>query len=230
LRLTAQGEWFTIVGVVGDLRDSTLTLPPVAEVYVPEEPISANPDVSSTTTARDMAFVVRTRAPMPGLAQRLRQELHALDPELPFHRPAAMEQLVSDARAGMIFALLLLMAGALTTLVLGVVGLYGVIAYVVSLRSREISIRIALGLTPAAAALMILRQGGKIVAAGAVVGVGVFLVFARLLTTLTFQVSSVVLTTIFEATLLVIAIAVAATWLPARRAARVDPADALSAD
>lgn len=110
------------------------------------------------------------------------------------------------------------------------VGLYGLIAYIVTLRSREISVRVALGLTPAAAALMILRQGGNIIMAGAVVGVAVFLVFARLLTTLTFEVSSVDLTTTFEATLVVIAIAVAATLLPARRAARVDPAHALSAD
>ncbi|HEY2376064.1 MAG TPA: ABC transporter permease [Gemmatimonadaceae bacterium] len=230
LRLTAYGDWFTIVGVVGDLRDSTLTQPPIAEVYVPEEPISANPDASSSTTARDMAFVVRTRVPMPGLPQRLRQELHALDSELPFHRPAAMEQIVSDARAGLTFALLVLTVGALTTLALGVVGLYGVIAYVVSLRSREISIRIAVGLTPAAATRMILRQGGAIVAIGAFLGLLVFLVFARLLTTMTFEVSPIDLTTLVAAVLSVAIIAAGATWVPARRAARVDPARALSAD
>ncbi|HEY7236061.1 MAG TPA: ABC transporter permease, partial [Gemmatimonadaceae bacterium] len=167
VRPSADGPWFTIVGVVGDVRDSTLTQPAVAEVYFPEEPTSESPAPGTITTGRDMAFVVRTRAPMPGLPARLRQELRAFDPSLPFYRPAAMEQIVTDARAGTTFALTLLAVGATVTLFLGIIGLYGVIAYVVSLRSREISIRIALGLVPAAAARMILRQGEAIIGAGA---------------------------------------------------------------
>jgi predicted permease len=229
LRPAADGPWFTIVGVVGDVRDSTLTLPPIAEVYFPEEQPPGVPNASATT-ARDMAFVVRTRGPAPGLAQRLRQELRTLDPSLPFHRPAAMEQIVADARAQMTFALMLLAVGAAVTLVLGVVGLYGVIAYVVSLRSREISIRIALGLTPSAAARMILRQGQTIVAVGAVAGLGAFLLFARLLTTVAFEVSADDRATLAGATVVVLVVATLATWIPARRAACVDPARALTAD
>ena len=230
LRPTADGSWFTIVGVVGDVRDSTLTEPPISGVYFPEEPISESPDAGSQTTARDMAFVIRTRGPAPGLPQMLRKTLHVLDPHLPFYRPATMEQIVTDARAEMMFALTLLSVGAAATLVLGVVGLYGVIAYVVSLRSREISIRIALGLAPSAAARMILRQGEAIVAGGAVAGLVVFVLFAKLLTTLAFEVSTVDAATLAAAMLAVLVIATVATWIPARRAARVDPARALSAD
>jgi ABC-type antimicrobial peptide transport system permease subunit len=127
-------------------------------------------------------------------------------------------------------ALTLLAVGAAITLALGIVGLYGVIAYVVSLRSREISIRIALGLVPAAAVRMILRQGEAIVVAGAVAGVVVFMVFARLLTTLAFEVSALDPTTLMCSLAVVLLVATLATWLPARRAARVDPARVLSAD
>lgn len=230
VRAVANGRWFTIVGVVGDVRDSTLTQPPVAEVYFPEEPSSNAPGPDVYTTGRDMAFVVRTTAPMPGLPARLRGELRTLDPALPFHRPATMEQILGDARAEMTFTLTLLAVGAAITLVLGIIGLYGVIAYVVSLRSREISIRIALGLMPAAAARMILRQGETIIIIGAAVGLVVFLLFARLLTTLAFEVRALDLTTLTFSVAVVLVVATIATWVPARHAARVDPARALSTD
>src|SRR5205823_9468078 len=133
--------------------------------------------------------------------------LQALDRNLPFYRPATMEQIVADARAGMTFALTLLAVGAMATLLLGVIGLYGVIAYLVSLRTREISIRIALGLAPIAAARMILRQGEAIVAGGAVAGLVVFVLFAKLLTTLAFEVSTVDAATLAAAMLAVLVIA-----------------------
>jgi putative ABC transport system permease protein len=230
IRPSADGPWFTIVGVVGDVRDSTLTQPPTPEVYFPEEPTAETATHGTYTTARDMAFVVRTRLPTPALLSRLRQELHASDPNLPFYRPATMEQILGDARAGMTFALTLLAVGAAVTLLLGVIGLYGVIAYVVSLRSREISIRIALGLDPAAAARMILRQGEAIVVSGAAAGLVVFLLFARLLTTFAFGVNVLDLTTLVCSVVAVLLVATLATWVPARRAARVDPARTLSAE
>jgi putative ABC transport system permease protein len=105
-----------------------------------------------------------------------------------------------------------------------------VIAYVVSLRSREISIRIALGLAPAGAARMILRQGETIVVIGAAMGLSVFLLFARLLKSLAFEVSTIDGTTLAGAMVAVLIVATLATWIPARRAARVDPAEALKAD
>lgn len=229
LRPAADGAWYTIVGVVVDVRDSTLTRPPIAEVYFPEE-ASSDRAAGANTTARDMAFVVRTRGSEPGLPILLRQELHALDPSLPFHHPATMDQLVSDARGQMTFALTVLAVGALSTLLLGVVGLYGVIAYVVSLRSREISIRIALGLPPAGAARMILLQGEAIVVIGIAAGVAVFLLFARLLRSLAFEVSTIDSIALGEALVAVLIVATFATWIPARRAACVAPADALKAD
>jgi ABC-type antimicrobial peptide transport system permease subunit len=105
-----------------------------------------------------------------------------------------------------------------------------VIAYVVSLRSREISIRIALGLMPGAAVRMIVRQGEAIIMAGAAVGLGIFPLFARLLTSLGFEVSAFDLTTLAGSVAAVVLVATVATWVPGRHAARVDPARALSAE
>jgi len=231
LRPVVNGPWFTIVGVVGDVRDSTLTEPPIAEVYFPEEAAEGN--APAAWISDEMAFVVRTRstsAASPALLALLQAELRAMDPSLPVYRPATMAQVVTDARGRMSFALLILGVGAGATLLLGVVGLYGVIAYVVGLRSREISIRIALGLQPARAAAMILREGGKIVAIGAAAGLVVFLLSARLLGSLAFEVSPVDAATLAASVAAVVVVALIATWLPARQASRIDPAEVLKAD
>jgi ABC-type antimicrobial peptide transport system permease subunit len=105
-----------------------------------------------------------------------------------------------------------------------------VIAYVVSLRSREISIRIALGLAPSGAARMIVRQGQRIIAVGAVAGLGLFLVFRRLLEKFAFEVSTLDASALAGALAAVLVVATVATWIPARRAAHVDPAESLKAD
>ncbi|HET7372433.1 MAG TPA: FtsX-like permease family protein, partial [Gemmatimonadaceae bacterium] len=227
LRPTATGPWFTIVGVASDVRDSALTLPPVAEVYFPEEP---NGDSTVNTTARDMAFVVRTRGATPNLPADLRRVLTSLDPNLPFHRPAWMSDVVADSRASMTFALVVLGAGAMATLLLGILGLYGAIAYVTTLRAREITIRIALGLDPVRAPRLLLRDGAAVIGTGVAAGVLVFAAFARLLGSLTFEVRPLDPAALASAVAGVLAIATLAMWIPARRAAAMNPADTLKAE
>ncbi|HEY9226562.1 MAG TPA: FtsX-like permease family protein, partial [Gemmatimonadaceae bacterium] len=229
LRPTPTSPWFTIVGVVGDIRDSTLTRPPVSAVYFPEE-ARGDTTASVFTTARDMAFVVRTRGPAPDLPSALRRELRAMDPNLPFYRAATMEDIVVDARAHLTFALAVLAVGAIATLLLGVVGLYGVIAYALSLRTREIGIRIALGLDPSGASRLLLKQGEVVVVVGAAAGLVIFLLFAKLLASVTFEVKTIDVASLLGAVALVVIITSLATWVPARRAARVDPTEALRAD
>ena len=230
LRPDLDGPWFTIVGVVNDVRDSTLTMPPISEVYFDQEPVHDGAAGAPNTTGRNMGIVVRTRGSVPGLEQRLERELHALDPNLPFYRPATMRQIMRDRRAQLTTALMVFTAGAVATLALGVIGLYGVIAYVVGLRTRELSIRIALGLSPARAPTLVLREGYTIILSGAAAGVLVFLWFARLLRSVTFEIRPADLPTLAVAIACVVAISFVAMWLPARRAARLNPAAALKTD
>lgn len=129
---------------------------------------------------------------------------------------------VSDAGRRLTLVLLLLGVGAAATLALGVVGLYGVVAYVVALRSREIGIRIALGLTPAGAVRMLLAHGVIIVCAGVVLGGLGFTAFARLLRTVTYGGDALDLTALASAAAVVAVVATLAVWVPARRAGRVD--------
>jgi len=110
------------------------------------------------------------------------------------------------------------------------VGLYGVVAYVVGLRSREIAIRIALGLHPARAARMMVAHGEIIVLCGAVVGLGIFVGFAKLLRGLAFEVPAADPISLLAAGATVLAVATLATWIPARRAARIDPASVLKGE
>lgn len=164
------------------------------------------------------------------MTEALRHELHAVDPTVPIYDLSLMTETVARANTRLTFALLLLGVGALATLALGMVGLYGVIAYVVGMRAREIGIRIALGLEPARAARMVLGQGEAIIVSGAAAGVAVFLAFARLLRSLAFEVSVVDGGAIATAAAIVLVVATLATWIPARRAARIDPAEALRND
>lgn len=130
----------------------------------------------------------------------------------------------------MTFALIVLGAGAAATLLLGIVGVYGAVSYVVSLRRREIGIRIALGLDPVAAPRLMVREGAAVVVCGAAVGVLLFVVSARLLASLTFGIEPDDPFVVACAVAGVMAIAAVAMWIPARRAARVNPAEVLSAE
>jgi predicted lysophospholipase L1 biosynthesis ABC-type transport system permease subunit len=175
----------------------------------------------------DMAFILRTRRSPASMAAEVTREIHGVDPGVPILELEPLADHVLRAGRRMRFVLYLLGTGAIMTLALGVVGLYGVIAYLVNLRAREIGIRIALGLAPSHATRLIVRQGAIVVIAGAVVGVVVFVAFARLMRSLTYGVGIVDAASLALAVAAVITIASLATWLPARRAARIDPAEAL---
>ncbi len=228
IRVLPDGPWYTIVGVVGDLRDTSLTAAPTSSVYFPED--FGSDTAVSWQAVPTMSFVVRSRKGATPSPAALDREIRGLDPNLPIYRISSMDQTVAEAGSRMTFALLLMAASAITTLALGVLGLYGIISYVVRLRTREIGVRIALGLPPAGAARMILRQGEVIVVAGAVAGLVVFVAFSRLLTRLVFGVSTVDVNSLVVATVVILGIATVATWIPARRAAQIDPMEALRSE
>jgi putative ABC transport system permease protein len=153
-----------------------------------------------------------------------------LDPTLPTFDVRPMTAVVSAATAQLSLVIIILGAAAAVTLILGAVGLYGVLAYVVTLRRRELGIRIALGASPRAVAAATARYGIALTGIGIVVGLAIFALVARFLRASLFGVTASDPFTLGGAALVLLAIASLASWVPARRAARVDPAEALRAE
>lgn len=220
-------NWYTIVGVVGNVRDTALAAAPSQTVYFPEVPSTSKFNGQFNNT---MALVIRTSgdaAAMRPVVQRLVREL---DPTLPVFDAQPMSNVFRASMAQLSFTILVLGAAAVVTLVLGAIGLYGVMAYIVALRTRELGVRIALGASPSEVISMLTRQGVVLTAAGIASGLALFFVVARFLRTLLFGVAPTDPLTLAAASLLLVAIAALASWIPARRTSRLDPADVLRAD
>jgi ABC-type antimicrobial peptide transport system permease subunit len=220
------GRLYTVIGVVGDVRDTAIAAPPSQVVYFPET-LEANG--LPRRTRRTMALAVRTRAGA-SIGDGVQQAVRDLDPTLPVFDVRAMTVVVGAATAQLTFVIAILGAAAVVTVILGAVGLYGVLAYVVTLRARELGIRIALGATPRAVAAAMTRYGIGLTGVGIVVGLVVFALVARFLRALLFGVTPGDPLTLGVAVLLLVMVALVASWLPARRAARVDPASTLRTD
>jgi putative ABC transport system permease protein len=222
-----QAPWFTVIGVVGDTRDTSLASPASLVVYRPE---TMAVDQFTGQTQSTMALVVRTAGEPTAIVPAVQRVVRELDPGLPLFDVRAMRDVAAASMAQLSFTILVLGAAALVTLVLGAVGLYGVMAYVVSLRTRELAVRIALGATPSAIVRMLTVQGVLVTAVGVGGGLALFVFVARALRSLLFGVAPTDPVTLVGASALLVAIAALASWLPARRTSRVDPADVLRAE
>jgi predicted permease len=221
------GPLYTIVGVVGDARDTALAAPPSQTVYFPE---SVDADTMYGKVARTMAVVVRTSGEPGAMTPAVQRVIRELDPTLPTFDARPMTEVLSNSMARLSFTIVILGAAAIVTLVLGVVGLYGVMAYLVSLRTRELGLRIALGAQPGSVAVMLTRQGLALTGLGVAGGLGLFLAIARFLRSFLYGVAPNDPLTLVGASLILIAVAALASWIPARRASRVDPANTLRAE
>jgi predicted permease len=226
VRMRLQGPWYTIVGVVGGVRGTALEQPPDEMVYVPLVSVAGD----ARWTPHDMAFVVRTTGDPARIAASVRSAIYDLDPGLPIYRVRPMTEIVSQASARTSLTLLLLGLSATIALLLGAVGIYGVISYVVSLRLREIGIRLALGAQPAEVSGMVARQGVSVAVTGIVVGLLGAAILTRFLGALLFEVAPLDPIALGGAAALLLVVALAASWLPARRAAGIDPAQVLRAE
>ncbi len=207
---------FTIVGEVGDVRDRGLYATPPPMFYSDYRQRSAN----------DFSVVARSARPAADLVPLARQIEQSLEPDLPV-RFQTMSQIVSASTANRRFSLVLLAVFALTALVVALMGIYGSAAYLVSQRKKEIGIRVALGAEAGDVVRMIAGEGLRVILAGAVVGVGGAVAFSRLLESLLYGVTATDPLTFAAVALLIVATGFLATYLPARRAARVDPVAAL---
>ena len=221
------GPWYTVVGVVRGVRDSSLQAPPAPTVYFPEVPTN---DSSFSQFTDMMGLVVRTAGDPAAIVRPVQSVVRELDPTLPLFDVKPMTEVVRGSLARLSFTMLIIGVAAGVTLLLGAIGLYGVIAYVASLRTRELGVRIALGATPRAIAGMVTRQGIALTGAGIVAGLVLFALVARFIRSLLFGVAPSDPLTLAAVSLVLIAIAALASWIPARRASRVDPMEALRAE
>jgi ABC-type antimicrobial peptide transport system permease subunit len=179
---------------------------------------------------RAMNVVVRSTTDPAALTGAVKQQLHELDPDLPLYNVVTMEQRVHLSLARRRFAMLLLAGFACISLALAAIGIYGVLAYLVSQGTREIGIRMALGATRTAILRLVLRNGLALALTGVVMGVAAALLLTRLMQSLLFGVTAGDPLTFCAVPLLLLFIALLATSIPARRAAQVDPAECLRYD
>jgi putative ABC transport system permease protein len=211
--------WLTVIGVVGDVHHAGLDAAPSMQMYVPHAQWPS-PD-------SDMTFVIRTLGPPNGLASVARQAIHSVDSTQLVSRVMPLEEYVALSVQGRRFALILIGAFAVIALLLSVVGIYGVTAYTVAQRTREIGIRMAMGAQHSEVTGLLLREGMALVGAGAVLGVAASLVLTRFLASMLFDVTPTDPLIFALVVTLLIVVAAAACWIPARRAMRVDPMVAL---
>jgi len=220
LRLAGDPRWWTVVGVVGDVREFGLDAEVRPTMYFPFDQLP-----TSTLT-----LVVRSSAPAREVLQGGLLVLSSVDPRLPAYQARPLSETLSASLAQRRFALQLLHGFAALALLLAGLGLYGVLAHAVTQRTREIGVRMALGARPAQALALVARESAVVVGAGLVLGSAGALASARFFAGLLFGVGPADPPALLAAVLVLAAISSAATLLPARRAALVDPAVALRAE
>ncbi|MGE5099372.1 MAG: ABC transporter permease [Deltaproteobacteria bacterium] len=219
------GPWWTIVGEVGDVHYDALDKPANDVVYLP----LVSPGERTMNAEHFVALLVRTDRENAKLLPAIRQAVHAIDPALPTYDEHSLTEIVSAASARARVTLVLLAIASMLALILGAVGIYGVMAYGVSLRQREIGVRIALGARPLDVSRMVSRQGLTLGATGVVIGVVCALSVTRLLRGLLYDVSPTDPVVLGATCIVLLGVAFLASWIPARRAAAVDPSEALRA-
>jgi predicted permease len=205
--------WMTVVGVVGRIKQDTLDSDSRIALYM----------AHTQYPARTMNVVLRTTTSPQAIVAAVKKEIRELDPDLPLYNVRSMTQRVDESLARRRFTMLLLAVFAALALALATVGIYGVIAYLVSQGRREIGIRIALGAMPRDILRLVLGQGTALTLAGVIVGLAGAFGFARFISSLLFGITATDALTFTAVPLLLIMIALLATYIPARRAARVDP-------
>ncbi len=218
-----QGEWRTVVGVMEDVKNAGIDKPTGTELYFP------------TSQAPGFGLgagyaVLRTRGDPARLAGSARGVIHEIDPSLPVSAVRTMGEVLSEAQMRPRFLTLLLTLFAGVALVLAALGIYGVISYSVAQRTNEFGIRIAMGAAPRDVVGMVLGQGLVLGAAGVLLGALGALALTRLIRGLLFGISSFDPLTFVVMALALTAVTLLACWVPARRATRVDPMEALRYD
>lgn len=222
-------RWLTIVGVIGDMKQSRWADPPAGEIYLP---FLQSPEFLNGTRPHNaaMMLVTRTAVDASGLIRAVKEAVWSVDQSLPLSGAQTLEHAIGNATWQTRFSLLLIGIFSALALLLAMIGIYGVMAYEVAQRTGEIGIRMALGAGRAQIARMILGQSLPVAIAGIGVGLAAAAALVRLMKTMLFGVEMLDPTTFAVVPLLVLLVAAAAALIPARRAMRVDPITALRED
>ena len=215
-----RGPWRTVVGVVGDVNHADLAEPPLAAFYNPQ------------TQMADAAVAVLKTAQADGavVAAAARAAMRELDPAVPVYELETLKTLVARSSAQRLFVMRLLMGFAAVAVLLAAIGLYGVVSYGVTQRTREVGVRVALGAQPGDVLRLVLSSGLWLVGVGVAVGLASALAATRYLESLVFGVNPIDPLTFMAAAVLLIVVALGAHVVPIRRALRIDPASALRAE
>jgi predicted permease len=229
IRVTVQDDWREVIGVVADVRDDGVPLKAPTTVYWPL--LLKNFEGDGVSTRRGVAFVIRTpRAGSTGFLQELRQAVWSVNPNLPLAGVTTLETLYDKSLARTSFTLVMLAIAGGMALLLGVIGIYGVISYSVSQRRREIGIRLALGAPLQEVTGMFVRHGLVLSSIGTACGLSAAFALSRLMKSLLFDVSPADPATYVSVSVGLIGAAMLASYLPALRATKVDPVEALRAE
>jgi putative ABC transport system permease protein len=221
LFLNPEDRRLTIVGMANDVIDAGLHRQPRPILYLPYRQIEQFDLLS------EMSLVVKAQLPMSNLVASVRSVVWELDPTQPVYEVKTMEQIVTDSLSGRRFVSWLFGSFAVIAMVLALAGIYGVVSYVVAQRTNEFGVRVALGASPGTVLKEVLSSGMVLVGVGLVLGVAGAMGVTRILSGMLFGVTSMDFPTYVTASVLLSVVALVACVVPARRAMRVDPVEAL---
>jgi putative ABC transport system permease protein len=220
-RLIALNSPREIIGVVGDARQAALSLPPSPEIYFPNTQLAIGQQVS---------LVVRTNVDPASLSDAVRRAAQSVNPDAPVFRVRTIQDVIAGSIAQERFNTILMTLFAVVAMLLAAIGLYGVMAYSVTQRAREIGVRVALGARCADVLRLVVGQGLRLVALGLALGLAAALIATRLMKKLLFEVGAADPATFACVTALLVLVALLACWVPARRATKVDPITVLRSE
>ena len=212
--------WMTVVGVVGAVKQDALDADSRAAMYLPHLQFPT----------RALTVVVRGQGSPEALTDSVRQQVRAIDPELPMYRVTSMATRLEASLAERRFSMLLLTLFASLALGLATIGIYGVMAYFVTQGTRELGIRLALGASPRAILLLVVGQGAVVAVTGLVLGLGAALALSRFMESLLFGVGATDPLTFTAIPFALGLVALLACYVPARRAAKIDPTVSLRSE
>jgi putative ABC transport system permease protein len=223
IRLKADAPWLTIVGIISDIKNHGPSRPTSPEMYFPH----SNQDFGLWADLRSMTLVVRTSSDHQGIIGAVRHEIGMIDSDLPVYKVQTMEHVIAGSIAETRFTMELLSLFGGLALILAAIGVYGVMSHSVVQRTHEVGIRKALGARPADIASMFVKQGFILASTGVAIGMSGALAVSRVMSGLLYGLRATDPATLLGVAALLALVALVAAYLPARRAANVDPMVAL---